>query len=753
MSFKIIAIRPLENCADNIVKNLVRGEFYFFDNTYKPNIDLTGIEKKEEQSSLPSNFFSLQSKNSNTSLESINIHAVVGKNGSGKSSLMELMVRVLNNFFKKKTFITLTKRLRYSKGVAAELYFSIDDNIYKIEVDTSQVKVNGGEIIGDIATITPEPNNISNELFFTMYINYSHYGLDSYAFSIETLYEEMDDKEKPWLDKIFHKNDGYQTQLVIHPWRDNGQINVRNEKELIRQRLISQILLHKSYENFTDNLLLHSLSFRFKNEDHLEKSLKKMSNLVESATSDSTAFYTYEVMRQFFEKDFIRNAEFYVEIRDFVAAFAIIDKDGNKRQPRYSIDFSEEYEGYKYLFDSHLKYIADLSLCFHAIEEEVGSFLFYKESVFLKNLFLYAVTKLKKIFSYPRYEKFDFGYNEFNIGERSVADLIKDISSVIEHESHISIKLKQALELLKFANKNSNHPLIIFYEKQTVSEENSEIDLVQLRQILNSAIEETIIEAIFFVPPPIFEVNILLDQNERIKYSSDGTMGMSEKNLISWTEISSGELQKISVISSLVYHLSNLDTVVNEENFYNYENVNILLDEIELYFHPEYQRTFIYDLLSKLETIVFKQIKNINLTFITHSPFVLSDIPSQNILKLKDGKAETSNVLNSFAANIHDLLKDDFFLKGGSMGEFAKQYVNFMINELSSMLKGNNDNYRSTLDEAAYKSFKSRIKIIGEPLIRNSLLEMLDELKMDTPIDQEELSYERLLAFYKKFNN
>lgn len=32
MSFKIIAIRPLKNCKENIIKNLKINELYFFDN-------------------------------------------------------------------------------------------------------------------------------------------------------------------------------------------------------------------------------------------------------------------------------------------------------------------------------------------------------------------------------------------------------------------------------------------------------------------------------------------------------------------------------------------------------------------------------------------------------------------------------------------------------------------------------------------------------------------------------------------------
>src|SRR5690606_11563206 len=174
------------------------------------------------------------------------------------------------------------------------------------------------------------------------------------------------------------------------------------------------------------------------------------------------------------------------------------------------------------------------------------------------------------------------------------------------------------------------------------------------------------IEPVYLVPPQIFDVDILL-VNKKEKNNYDYLK--NENNRSSWKEISSGEFQKIGIMSSLIYHLSNLDSVKNDRNlngmYYNYKNINIMLDEIELYFHPEYQRTFIYDLLSRLQKIVFKNIKSLNITFITHSPFILSDIPSQNILKMENGKSIADDTKNSFASNIHDLLKDEFFFKEG----------------------------------------------------------------------------------------
>ncbi|RKO72550.1 hypothetical protein D7322_07085 [Sphingobacterium puteale] len=759
MSFKIIAIRPLDNCADHIRKNLARGEFYFFDNTYRPSIDLTGIEKKEEQSSLPSNFFSLQSKNPNTSLESINIHAVVGKNGSGKSSLIELMIRVLNNFFKAQKYIKLTDRLRYSKGVAAELYFSIGEHVYKIRVDTSEGDINDIGIKGEIATITPEPDKISQELFFTMYVNYSLYGLDSGDFWKETVHENKDEEtdDESWLDKVFHKNDGYQTQLVIHPWRDNGQIDIRNEKELMRQRLISQIILDGSFIEFTEGLNVRSFVLKFSEVDFLTEYFNKIFDITGNDGYIEEKYpkkYILEYLNEFLSDINKRNIDLFEIIQKLInegIAKNFADVRYNKGEYFSDYVFLEKF---KFLSDSQIEEIIYLFMCFEVIEAEVGNLEDFEGTTFLRQLFFYAIVKLRKTLRYPRYAFINAESYLFQVFKKGPLEISKkNISDIIKDDSHISIKLRQAIEILKLAKDTPNSALIQFYHDHAQNRKQKVEGISALRELINQAVKERGIEPIYFVPPPVFNIDILLSKkNKEINgIELDG-------NDISWKSISSGEFQKIGIISSLVYHLNNLDSVRShkgaQENFYNYENVNIMLDEIELYFHPEYQRTFIYDLLLKLEKTIFKQIKNINITFITHSPFILSDIPSQNILKLKEGKVETDNVLNSFAANIHDLLRDDFFLKGGSMGEFASKKIDGLVRYLylkSKILELENDVeidfYSKSIKEELKKLLieckreiqelesdnnnkhsKHIISLIGEPILKSKLQELYTKI-------------------------
>ncbi len=117
--FKLLMIKPLEGCEDYISKILKIGEPYFFYNNYKEDKDW--ITRKEE--SLPIDFFTTNEKSSTN----ISISAIVGKNGEGKSSIIELLIRVLNNFCKVYRFSGDSNNLIYIRGVRAELFFSVSD--------------------------------------------------------------------------------------------------------------------------------------------------------------------------------------------------------------------------------------------------------------------------------------------------------------------------------------------------------------------------------------------------------------------------------------------------------------------------------------------------------------------------------------------------------------------------------------------------------------------------------------------------
>lgn len=149
----------------------------------------------------------------------------------------------------------------------------------------------------------------------------------------------------------------------------------------------------------------------------------------------------------------------------------------------------------------------------------------------------------------------------------------------------------------------------------------------------------------------------------------------------------------------------------------NNKDVCMCLDEPTNTFHPNWQKEYINKLVS-----VFKN-SFTHFIITSHSPFILSDLPKQNVIFLEKDKDAGNCInatdkvdINSFGANIHTLLSHGFFMKKGLMGEFAKSKIDEVIKYL-------NTNQKSTIPND--KEAQNIINIIGEPIIKRELQRML----------------------------
>lgn len=165
-----------------------------------------------------------------------------------------------------------------------------------------------------------------------------------------------------------------------------------------------------------------------------------------------------------------------------------------------------------------------------------------------------------------------------------------------------------------------------------------------------------------------------------------------------------------------------------KQQIVRYQYMNIILDEVELYFHPEMQRCFLFYLIKSIQSVHFKHIKGLNILFATHSPFILSDIPSSNVLKLGSNPNEGSE-LNTFGGNILQMLGSTFFMSS-SMGESVR-------NEICSFVKSYND-FKDSSDKQEFvqlykdvlsKRFEYLVATIGDPFFKGTLSNMLNEIK------------------------
>ncbi|AXU94950.1 hypothetical protein CI789_06755 [Erwinia persicina] len=93
-----------------------------------------------------------------------------------------------------------------------------------------------------------------------------------------------------------------------------------------------------------------------------------------------------------------------------------------------------------------------------------------------------------------------------------------------------------------------------------------------------------------------------------------------------WEGFSTGELAKLNIFSSLY----------NIYDEYLGNNALVIIDEVDLYLHPEWQRTFVSELISFISKTDFNAKLQIILT--THSPIIIGDFLPKDIISLRLNK-------------------------------------------------------------------------------------------------------------------
>lgn len=181
-----------------------------------------------------------------------------------------------------------------------------------------------------------------------------------------------------------------------------------------------------------------------------------------------------------------------------------------------------------------------------------------------------------------------------------------------------------------------------------------------------------------------------------------------------WEGISSGENALITIFSRFFTYRSSFSN--------SNSSLLLILDECEINFHPAWQRKLVY-FLTTIFPLIFSSAK-IQFFISSHSPLILSDIPKSDIIflqKTSDGKISISHLSDkkqTFAANIHTLLSDAFFMDEGTIGEIAKEKINWLIDNLSK---------RYIDFEKNFPLIESLVEIIGEPVIKSKLISMINE--------------------------
>lgn len=636
-NFQIIGIRPLEGCHKDFKKILNTERLYLFDERYDIDYDdkneIVEIAYNIEKDIIPRDFYS---KDLN-----IQINAVVGGNGSGKSALAELFLYFMFYYGVQKEHISkhqyesnndgygafsqvkYTQELRMMNAyLNVELVYISNEKLYQVILSRNNYNIKVFEQNESTYSFVKEISfNDFIFPFYSMYVNYSHHGLNTNV-------------EGEWLRTLFHKNDGYQLPVVINPYRDKGNIDINVENYLSRDRVFTNVI-----DTGDESLILPHLEI-----DYIEIARDSSKKIVKTAP---------------YEK---RSEDLDFKIRTLFQTF-FKDED----YPVTSTFYKDEVE--KYLFRK-IRTITERYLDYkqyNSIVNHNGSYSTIKES------------ELKSFFR-----------------------------KIYQDRSHVTLKIRQSLNFLRHDIYQINHDDGSKHFKLNEIIES----IAKLRE------DQFFTETIDYLPPPIFMTRFHF------------------KNKSHFDQLSSGEKQQIYSIHSIVYHLKNIDSVHHSvDDKLKYNSVFLILDEIELYYHPQAQKKTINRLLYVLKKSKLIYVKNLNIMFLTHSPFILSDIPSEFSLKLKDGKIFTTQSKHkTFAANITDLLTDSFFLENGLMGDFAKEKIQETINWLNAFI--NEGEVNPEISEDIINHHEALIKIIDEPLLNYKLTEMFQTV-FPNRIDKE----------------
>ena len=136
--FRLLSLKVFEDCAACAHKVLQAGASYMFCEDYAEYKDNTyTLTKIGEVTDMCCHLYDCHYKVEKDGMAenrtiAVSIHAIVGKNGDGKSSVVEMIIRIINNFAICCGYRTDHKSLMYNVSVSGALFYEMNNDVFCI---------------------------------------------------------------------------------------------------------------------------------------------------------------------------------------------------------------------------------------------------------------------------------------------------------------------------------------------------------------------------------------------------------------------------------------------------------------------------------------------------------------------------------------------------------------------------------------------------------------------------------------------
>ena len=598
----------------------------------------------------------------------ISVHAIVGKNGSGKTTLLDCLMMIVNNAAGELLFDQYApdeQKPVVARGVYAEMFYETYDGIKRIKCLDTILTLHDGQKEVELKRLLQYPRySVASELSYLVLCNYGLYSLNSHDFVAKSKLTGLASQVNgDWLDSIYNLEQNYIFPITITPYRQGGIIDVNQMQDESMEKMVALMM----YSNIKGNAFLEGYKPERVNY-RLRKGLGTMLTADVEAIAKSKGlnltdlvFVKTAIMRKWIDR--LQCADLY---------------DSTPAQ--------EEEKPYK-VFSLLLEYIAThtLRLCAYYM-------------------------KFRNIFSLEEYTR-GLTRRKRQIAEGEIEAQIRDeLLEVIEDDrTSLTYGIRKCRRTVQEVVERglSHHGFLT--ERGSMPAANFELP--------NG--DGTLLDVLMLMPPPIYELDVMMKKDEEAHHDDRYTIQNRNGSEIRFSKLSSGEKQWLYVLTTALFHIKSLEETIGMPKGISYNHVCLCFDEAELYYHPQFQRDFVDNLMRYISWLDLNlaSINSIQVVIATHSPFILSDVLKDNILFLKEGQDYRQtmskeerwkfNHFNTFGANYYDLLKYGFFLDDNAIGKFVGRYIEYLMKEIA---KGRKD------DE-----LQQDIEQIADPLIRGYL--------------------------------